>query len=218
MPHLASFLTSSVPLAFLNHDVSGHTQVDIELSLQAIFANTAQLTALEAGPRVILATNVAESSITIPGVTAVVDTCRRLHLEWSVEEQARLVRTSWASKSQCDQRKGRAGRCADGVVYRLLPRAVYEKHVPQWEPPELALSDLAEVSLLLATATHKSMRDRPTVAFQSHRAPCSPPLLSELEVLLWLSIFLASCCFWLGPLPFLRHFIFLFIRCCWCWS
>jgi HrpA-like RNA helicase len=110
-------------------------------------------------PKVILATNVAESSLTIPGVSLVIDLCRRLQVSWDREKGVSKAETRWASISQCNQRYGRTGRCNSGTVYRLIPQKLWNDGVlPLWEPSELTLSDLAESSLLLATAAHRTMR------------------------------------------------------------
>ena len=154
-----------------------HSSVDIEESLRSIGAlgednpDSGSFPMTEEGepdeiaaaelrkPKVILATNVAESSLTIPGVSLVIDLCRRLQVSWDREMGATKAETKWASKSQCDQRQGRTGRCNAGTVYRLVPQQFFSNGVIQlWEPAELTLSDLAESALLLATASHRTMR------------------------------------------------------------
>lgn len=153
-----------------------HSSVDIEESLRSIGAlgediHSDQMPMTEDGepdeiaaaelrkPKVILATNVAESSLTIPGVSLVIDLCRRLQVSWDREMGVTKAETKWASKSQCDQRQGRTGRCNAGTVYRLVPQQLFSNGVIQlWEPAELTLSDLAESVLLLATAAHRTMR------------------------------------------------------------
>lgn len=132
--------------------------------------------------QVILSTNVAESSLTIPGVSLVVDLCKRLQVSWDLDKGVTNAEIMWASKSQCTQRTGRAGRTISGAVYRLVPKIFYTKGatatasastsdgteagdpaatqgIMDWEPSELVLSDLAESSLLLATAQHRTMRN-----------------------------------------------------------
>eukprot|EP01047_Picozoa_sp_COSAG01_P038276 COSAG01_NODE_3097_length_6590_cov_20.121707_4_plen_98_part_00 len=71
-------------------------------------------------PKVILATNVAESSLTIPGVSLVVDLCRRLQVCWDAERQASRAQIHWASRSQLDQRKVR------GCLFRVRLRPPVE--------------------------------------------------------------------------------------------
>ncbi|KAL4422052.1 hypothetical protein ABPG77_004868 [Micractinium sp. CCAP 211/92] len=114
---------------------------------------------LVAGSRrkVVLATNIAESSITIRGIRYVVDSCRTVQLRW--DRQAKRMQSSivYASRSQCDQRKGRTGRTCDGVVYRLLPRRVFLEHLPQFEAPHLTLLHLRRETLGLLCASSPLM-------------------------------------------------------------
>lgn len=64
---------------------------------------------------VCFATNIAESGVTLPGVTAVVDTGRELFFSYDLELRADVITTSWISQASQQQRKGRAGRTAPGV-------------------------------------------------------------------------------------------------------
>jgi ATP-dependent helicase HrpB len=99
-------------------------------------------------PKVILSTNVAETSVTIPGVTAVIDSgLARVagHSAWSGFP---TLATAKISKSSAIQRAGRAGRTRAGVVLRLYSRADYNAR-PQRDVPEILRSDLAETALLM---------------------------------------------------------------------
>lgn len=102
------------------------------------------------GPRrVILATDIAESSLTIPGVTMVVDGgyCRRPKFHpGSGLTRLETVRISQAS---ADQRAGRAGRLGPGRCYRLWSREAQEGLVAT-TPPEIVAADLAPLLLELA--------------------------------------------------------------------
>ncbi|MFN7806278.1 MAG: DEAD/DEAH box helicase, partial [Planctomycetaceae bacterium] len=92
--------------------------------------------------KLILATNVAETSLTIDDVTAVVDSglARVLHYDEHVGmDRLDLVRISRAS---ADQRKGRAGRTAPGRCYRLWSERDHRSQ-PEFETPEVARVDLA---------------------------------------------------------------------------
>ena len=98
--------------------------------------------------KVVLATNVAESSITVDGVTAVVDSglVRRLRYDPSTGlDRLELGRVSRAS---ADQRAGRAGRQGPGVCLRLWA-AWEEATLPERETPEIARVDLASPALQL---------------------------------------------------------------------
>jgi ATP-dependent helicase HrpB len=108
-------------------------------------------------PKVILATNVAETSVTIPGVAAVIDSgIARIagHSAWSGFP---TLATAKISKSSAIQRAGRAGRTQAGVVLRLYSRADYNAR-PQRDTPEIMRSDLAETALALHGAGIRDLR------------------------------------------------------------
>lgn len=98
--------------------------------------------------KVILATNVAESSITIPGVAAVVDSgLARVagHSAWSGLPTLTVEKVS---KASAKQRAGRAGRTRSGRVLRLYTRSDFEGR-PEHAVPEIKRADLAETLLIL---------------------------------------------------------------------
>ncbi|MBZ5576815.1 MAG: ATP-dependent helicase HrpB [Acidobacteriia bacterium] len=98
--------------------------------------------------KVILSTNVAESSITIEGVGAVIDSgLARVagHSPWSGLPTLQVARISQAS---ANQRAGRAGRTGPGRVIRLYPQEDFVRR-PAHETPEIARADLAPAALLL---------------------------------------------------------------------
>jgi ATP-dependent helicase HrpB len=110
----------------------------------------AQAHALEAidTPKVILSTNVAESSVTLDGIGAVVDSGlgrEASHSPWSGLSGLRTVRISQA---RCTQRTGRAGRTGPGRCLRLYTEADFGAR-PAFDTPELQRSDLAEPLLSL---------------------------------------------------------------------
>ena len=99
--------------------------------------------------RVVLATSIAETSLTIPGVTVVIDAGRARRARFDPGSgMARLV-TERASRAEAEQRRGRAGRVAPGVCYRLWARAE-EGVMPEFAPPEIETADLAPLALELA--------------------------------------------------------------------
>ena len=98
--------------------------------------------------KIILSTNVAESSITIDGVTAVIDSgVARMagHSPWSGLPVLQVSRISQAS---ANQRAGRAGRTGPGRAIRLYPLEDFVRR-PAHDMPEIARADLAPVALLL---------------------------------------------------------------------
>ena len=100
--------------------------------------------------KVVLATSIAETSITIDGVTIIIDSgYQRLPVFEAASGLTRLE-TVRASKASVDQRAGRAGRTAPGVAIRLW-RAEQNAALPAFTPPEILEADLTGLLLDLAT-------------------------------------------------------------------
>ncbi|HEY6728614.1 MAG TPA: ATP-dependent helicase HrpB [Polyangiaceae bacterium] len=128
--------------------------------------------------KVVLATNVAESSVTIDNVTGVVDagTARILmHDAWSGMDRLGVQKVSQASAAQ---RAGRAGRTRDGQVVRLYTRGDFDAR-PKSETPEIERLDLAEALLLLKTTGVGDVSQLPWLT------PPKPTSLEAAESLLF---------------------------------
>ncbi|KAM5274365.1 ATP-dependent RNA helicase TDRD9 [Ctenodactylus gundi] len=114
--------------------------------------------------KIILSTNIAESSVTVPDVKYVIDFCLTRTLVCDEDTNYQSLRLSWASKTNCDQRKGRAGRVSKGYCYRLVHRDFWNSFIPDHVTPEMLrcplgstilkvkLLDMGEPRALLATA------------------------------------------------------------------
>jgi len=100
--------------------------------------------ALDPGSRrkIILSTNVAETSLTIEGVTAVVDSGLARVLRYDDATGLDRLELSPISRASAEQRAGRAGRTQAGVCWRLWP-AVTDRSRPEFEKPEIERVDLA---------------------------------------------------------------------------
>ena len=98
--------------------------------------------------KIILATNIAETSVTIPGVTAVIDSglARQLHV--SSATGLPQLQTLAISQASAEQRAGRAGRTIAGRCWRLWNEAAHQRR-PQFERPEVLRADLAQAILML---------------------------------------------------------------------
>jgi ATP-dependent helicase HrpB len=99
-------------------------------------------------PKVILSTNVAESSITIDGVTAVIDSGLARIATYSPWTGLPTLRLGRVSKASAVQRAGRAARTAPGRVIRLYPQMDFQTR-RDYEVPEILRSDLAQLCLAL---------------------------------------------------------------------
>lgn len=96
--------------------------------------------------RVIVATNIAETSLTLPGIRFVVDTGLARVSRYSPGTHTRRLPIEPIAQSNANQRKGRCGRVAEGVCYRLYSETDFESR-PVFLPPEIQRCNLAEVIL-----------------------------------------------------------------------
>ncbi len=99
-----------------------------------------------AGRKIIVSTNVAETSLTIPGITYVIDTGLARIPQYSPRTRTTSLPVMGISKSSADQRKGRCGRVANGICIRLYDESDYGSR-PFFTAPEILRSNLAEVIL-----------------------------------------------------------------------
>ncbi|CAK0792550.1 unnamed protein product [Prorocentrum cordatum] len=81
---------------------------------------------IESGCRVILSTNVAESSITVPNADAVVDLCLARTMRWNEDRLGQLLDLDAATKDSLGQRAGRVGRTKAGLVLRMISREEFD--------------------------------------------------------------------------------------------
>ena len=87
--------------------------------------------------KIILSTNIAESSITIPDVRIILDSgVQRSILYDDTRQMSNLMRT-WCPQSSATQRAGRAGRVAPGKIFYLYTRAFHDTRMPEFETPEM---------------------------------------------------------------------------------
>jgi ATP-dependent helicase HrpB len=112
-------------------------------------AQRAVLTPLDQGRKVVLATSIAETSLTIPDIRVVVDAGRARRARFDPGSGLGRLVTERVSRAEADQRRGRAGRVAPGICYRLWARAE-EGALPAFAPPEIATADLTALALDLA--------------------------------------------------------------------
>ncbi|KAM6461278.1 ATP-dependent RNA helicase TDRD9 isoform 1-T1 [Liasis olivaceus] len=124
--------------------------------------------------KILLSTNIAESSVTVPDVKYVIDFCLTRNLVCDEDTNYQSLRLCWASKNSCNQRRGRAGRVSKGYCYRLVYKDFWASDIPESTIPEMMrcpletivlkvkLLDMGEPRALLATAL-------------------SPPIISDIE-------------------------------------
>lgn len=98
---------------------------------------------------IVLATNVAETSLTIPGIRYVFDCGRAKEKKYDRMTGVQSFEVGWISKASASQRAGRAGRTAPGHCYRLYSSAVYERDFEEYAEPEILRMPVEGVVLRL---------------------------------------------------------------------
>lgn len=99
--------------------------------------------------KVVLSTNIAETSVTINGITTVIDSgLAKLNFYSPKTFTSSLVETP-VSRASCNQRRGRAGRTCPGTCYRLYPRTDFDKR-DEYTTEEIYRTDLSEVVLRMS--------------------------------------------------------------------
>ena len=101
------------------------------------------------GRRVILSTNVAETSLTVPGIRFVVDTGRVRISRYSFKTKVQRLPIEAISQASANQRAGRCGRVSDGICYRLYEQKDFENR-PMFTDPEIIRTNLAAVILQMS--------------------------------------------------------------------
>ncbi|KAK3163551.1 hypothetical protein QOZ80_1AG0005160 [Eleusine coracana subsp. coracana] len=147
-----------------------HRSIDTDEALQTMKVSKSHR-------KVILATNIAESSVTIPGVAYVIDSCRSLQVYWDPIRKTDAAGLVWISQSQAEQRKGRTGRTCDGQIYRLVTGKFY-RSLNDHEYPAILRLSLREQVLMVCCAEPRSMND-PSVLLQRALSPPDPDAIED---------------------------------------
>ena len=137
-PTLAQAIAVPLPLAPID---TGRSTIRL-LPMHSLISFEDQMAAFAPGggdtrTRVVIATNIAESSVTLPDVHTVIDFGRAKTVEFVPKLHASALRTTWVSQASAAQRAGRAGRLMPGTVYRLYTKSFFEKVMPRYDTPEM---------------------------------------------------------------------------------
>ncbi len=130
-----------------------------------------------ASRRVVLATNVAETSLTVPGIRYVIDPGTARISRYSLRTKVQRLPIEAISQASANQRKGRCGRVADGICIRLYSQEDFESR-PEFTDPEIQRTNLASVILQMAAARLGDVRRvpvrRPAGPARDHRRRQAP--------------------------------------------
>lgn len=155
------------------------------LPLYSLLPTKEQMKVFEAPPPgsrlCIVATNVAETSLTIPGIRYVVDCGRAKERRFNEDTNVQSFEVDWISKASADQRAGRAGRTGPGHCYRVYSSAIYEEYFPQFSIPEILRMPVESTVL-----TMKSMGIDQIVNFPFPTPPNRSSLAKAEKILTYL--------------------------------
>lgn len=112
--------------------------------------------------RIVLATNVAETSLTVPGIRSVIDVGHARISRYSHRSKIQRLPIEKVSQASANQRAGRCGRVADGICIRLYSRDDYLSR-PEFTEPEIKRTSLSAVILQMAALKLGDIRDFPFV-------------------------------------------------------
>lgn len=129
----------------------------------------------------IVATNVAETSLTIPGVRYVVDCGRVKERKYNTSNGVQSFEIGWISKASADQRSGRAGRTGPGHCYRLYSSAVFDRDFEQFSKPEILRMPVESIVLQM-----KSMAIHNIINFPFPTPPDRESLKKSVQLLQYL--------------------------------
>jgi ATP-dependent RNA helicase HrpA len=134
-----------------------------------------------AGRRIVLATNVAETSLTVPGIKYVVDSGLARVNRYSYRNKVEMLQAEPISRASAEQRAGRCGRVMSGVCVRLYSEEDYVAR-PEFTDPEILRSSLASVILRMKALRLGEVEDFPFIEPPSSRAIADGyQLLAELN-------------------------------------
>jgi ATP-dependent helicase HrpA len=118
--------------------------------------------------RIVLATNVAETSLTVPGIKYVVDTGLARISRYNPRTKVQRLPIEVVSQASANQRKGRCGRVSDGICIRLYSEEDFAAR-PEFTEPEILRTNLASVILQMATARLGPIEEFPFVEMPDAR-------------------------------------------------
>ncbi|CAN0192937.1 unnamed protein product, partial [Hapterophycus canaliculatus] len=125
--------------------------------------------------KVVVSTNIAETSITIPDVTVVLDSCRVKEMGYDVARQMPRLQESWASQDSLTQRKGRAGRVREGVSFKLIRRKTFSR-LPAHGTPEIKRVPLDHLVLQIKAL---GVKEHPSVVLARALDPPDPKVVQN---------------------------------------
>ncbi|KAH7354575.1 P-loop containing nucleoside triphosphate hydrolase protein [Pyrenochaeta sp. MPI-SDFR-AT-0127] len=146
------FLPGIAEIRQLNDMLTGHPSFDSNwfiYPLHSTISSEDQQAAFVIPPfgirKIVLATNIAETGVTIPDITCVIDTGRHKEMRFDERRQLSRLTQSFISRANAKQRRGRAGRVQEGLCFHLFTKYRHDNLMAEQQTPEmlrLSLQDL----------------------------------------------------------------------------
>ncbi|KAE8595601.1 hypothetical protein XENTR_v10015808 [Xenopus tropicalis] len=130
--------------------------------------------------KIVLATNIAETSVTIDDIVHVVDSGMQKEQRYDLRTKVSCLETSWVSKSNVTQRRGRAGRCQPGFSYHLFTREQH-KAMATFQVPEILRTPLE--NLVLQAKVHVPEMTAVEFLSQALESPESQAITDAVQLL-----------------------------------
>ncbi|KAF9331170.1 hypothetical protein BG006_005964 [Podila minutissima] len=99
--------------------------------------------------KIVLATNIAETGITIPDVTIVIDTGKSKQIKFDEKKRVTTLQERFIARANARQRRGRAGRVQEGVCFHMFSKTTFEEYMPEYQMPEIMRMPLEELCLMI---------------------------------------------------------------------
>lgn len=133
--------------------------------------------------KIVVTTNVAETSITIEGVVYVIDSGRVKETQYDASSNMMHLVETWASRASCKQRRGRAGRTRPGKCFKLFTRDTEERKMRPQQVPELLRTPLEQLCLQVKSMA-STTGGKPLDVKTFLRSAIDPPSIAALDTAL----------------------------------
>ncbi|KAK0922223.1 hypothetical protein LTR91_004897 [Friedmanniomyces endolithicus] len=148
------FLPGIAEIRQLNDMLGGHPAFGRDWKvypLHSSFSSEDQQAAFEVPPqgmrKIVLATNIAETGITIPDITCVVDTGKHREMRFDEKRQLSRLIMSFIARANAKQRRGRAGRVQEGICFHLVTKHRHDELMAESQTPEMLRLSLQELCM-----------------------------------------------------------------------
>ncbi|KAF9429911.1 hypothetical protein BGZ94_009026 [Podila epigama] len=99
--------------------------------------------------KIVMATNIAETGITIPDVTIVIDTGKSKQIKFDEKKRVTTLQERFIARANARQRRGRAGRVQEGVCFHMFSQTTFNEYMPEYQMPEIMRMPLEELCLMI---------------------------------------------------------------------